>query len=91
MERSPDVLLLYGNNLFLAILAVMDCEYKEILHTHIVPLWQSVVEWELYQLGFKTRQGSVNPKYDLHSIYSNLMNRVRILPRLNLPEQVLSK
>ena len=91
MERSPDVLLLYGNNLFLAILAVLDYEYKEIQHTHVVLLWQSVVEWELYQLGFKVLQGSVNSKYDLHSIYSNLMNRVRILPRLSLPEQVLSK
>jgi len=91
LERSPDVLLLYGNNLFLAILAVLDCEYKEILHTHVVPLWQSVVEWELYQLGFKAQQGSVNSKYDLHSIYSNLMNRVRTLHKLNLPEQVLSK
>jgi len=91
LERNPDALLLYGNNLFLAILAVLDCEYREILHTHVVPLWQSVVEWELYQLGFKVQQGSVNSKYDLHSIYSNLMNRVRTLPNLNLPEQVLSK
>lgn len=91
LKKNPDVLLLYGNNLFLAILALLDCEYKEILHTHVVPLWQSVVEWELYQLGFKTQQGLVNSKYDIHSIYSNLMNRVRILPKLNLPEQVLSK
>ncbi|MGY5879046.1 MAG: hypothetical protein RTV31_02295 [Candidatus Thorarchaeota archaeon] len=91
LETSPDVLLLYGNNLFLTILAVLDCEYKEIQHTHVVPLWQSVVEWELYQLGFKAQQGSVNSKYDLHSIYSNLMNRVRMLPKLNLPEQVLSE
>ncbi|MHA1287877.1 MAG: hypothetical protein ACTSPB_10790, partial [Candidatus Thorarchaeota archaeon] len=91
LESSPDVLLLYGNNLFLIILAVVDCEYKGIVHTHLVPLWQSVIEWELYQLGFKAQRGSVNSKYDLHSIYSNLMNRVRILSNLNLPEQALSE
>ena len=91
LKKSPEVLLLYGNNLFLTIVAVLDCGYKEILHAHVVPLWQSVVEWELYQLGFKAEQGSVNSKYDIHSIYSNLMNRVKTFPKLNLPEQVLSK
>ncbi len=91
LGRSPDVLLLYGNNLFLAILAVLHSEYNEVMHTHVVPLWQSVVEWELYQIGFKAQQGSVNSKYDLHSIYSNLMNRARMLPALGIPEHVLSK
>ncbi len=91
LGRSPDALLLYGNNLFLAILAVLHSEYNEVMHTHVVPLWQSVVEWELYQIGFKAQQGSVNSKYDLHSIYSNLMNRARMLPALSLPEYVLTK
>ncbi len=91
LERSPDVLLLYGNNLFLVILAVLDREYNEVMHTHVVPLWQSVVEWEMYQLGFKAQQGSVISKYDLHSIYSNLMNRARLLSALGIPEHVLSK
>jgi hypothetical protein len=89
-ERSPDVLLLYGNNLFLTVLAVMDCVYNEILHHHVVPLWQSVVEWELYQLGFKVQKGIANSKYDIHSIYSNLVARARILPTLNLPDRILS-
>jgi hypothetical protein len=89
-ERSPDALLLYGNNLFLAVLAVMDCVYHEVLNTHVIPLWQSIVEWELYQLGFRTEQGTVTSKYDIHSIYSNLLARARMLPTLDLPEHVLS-
>ncbi|TFG99704.1 hypothetical protein E4H12_01730 [Candidatus Thorarchaeota archaeon] len=88
LERNPDVLQLYGNNLFLVFLAVLDSELR---HSYIVPLWQSVVEWELYQLGFKPLQGSVHSKYDLHSIYSNLMNRASILSTLSLPEFTLTK
>jgi hypothetical protein len=89
-ERSPDVLLLYGNNLFLVVLAVMDCVYNEVLNTHAIPLWQSIVEWQLYQLGFRTEQGTVTSKYDIYSIYSNLLTRAKILPILDLPEHVLS-
>ncbi len=90
LESSPDTLQLYGNNLFLLVLVVMDNVHKNVLHTHVVPLWQSVVEWELYQLGFKVQQGAVNSKYDLHSIYSNLMVRARTLPTLSLPDYALS-
>ena len=90
LKRTPDIPLLYGNNLFLTVLVVMENVHKKVLHRHIVPLWQSVVEWELYQLGFKTQQDLVQSKYDLHSIYSNLMTRARTLPTLGLSEHVLS-
>ncbi len=90
LKRTPDILLLYGNNLFLTVLVVMESVHKKVLHPHIVPLWQSVVEWELYQLGFKTQQDVVQSKYDLHSIYSNLIKRARTLPTLGLSEHSLS-
>ncbi|TFH04099.1 MAG: hypothetical protein E4H14_15460, partial [Candidatus Thorarchaeota archaeon] len=90
-EQNPEVLQLYGNNLFLAILAVLDNEYNDTLLSYVVPLWQSVVEWELYQLGFKPRQEGVVSKYDFHSIYSHLTNRAKTLTTLNLPEIILSK
>ncbi len=90
LERSPDILLLYGNNLFLLVLAVMESVHKNVLHPHVIPLWQSVVEWELYQLGFKTQRDTVQSKYDLHSMYSNLMTRARTLPTLGLSDHALS-
>ncbi len=90
LDRSPDVLLLYGNNLFLTVLAVLDTLYESILHSHVIPLWQSVVEWELYQLGFKAQQGTVTAKYDLHALHSNLITRAKTLLTLSLPESVLS-
>ncbi len=90
LKMTPDILLLYGNNLFLTVLAVMENMHKKVLHPHIVPLWQSVVEWELYQLGFKTQQDVVQSKYDLHSIYSNLIKRARTLSTLGLSEHSLS-
>lgn len=90
LKRTPDLLLLYGNNLFLTVLAVMESVYKKVLHLHVVPLWQSVVEWELSQLGFKTQQDIVKSKYDLHSMHSNLITRARTLPSLGLSEHALS-
>ena len=89
-KENPDVFLLYGNNLFLAVLAVMDTLYGTILHNNVVPLWQSVVEWELYQIGFKPQQESVKTKYDLYSLYSNLIARAKTLPTLSIPEIAIS-
>ncbi|MGY5855819.1 MAG: hypothetical protein RTS72_04415 [Candidatus Thorarchaeota archaeon] len=89
-KETPDVLLLYGNNLFLTVLAVMDTLYASPIHSYVVPLWQSVVEWELYQLGFKTHQELVTSKYDLHSLYSNLIARAKTLSALSLPEISIS-
>jgi hypothetical protein len=88
-KDNPDVLLLYGNNLFLIAVAVLDMLYGTILHSHVIPLLQSVVEWELYQLGFKPRE-SARSKYDLYSLFSNLIARARTLSNLSLPETTIS-
>jgi len=91
MEENPDVLLLYGNNLLLVLFAVMEKVYGEISTSHALYLWESVVEWELYQLGFKAQQSSVVSKYDIHAIFSNLMLRARNLHKLGLPKHTLAK
>jgi len=90
LKKSPDILQLYGNNLFLLVLAVLDSVHGNALHIHVIPLWQSVVEWELYQMGFKPQQDTVTTKYDIHSLHSNLMTRARTLPTLDLPDHSLS-
>ncbi|MHA1883336.1 MAG: hypothetical protein ACTSUO_09875 [Candidatus Thorarchaeota archaeon] len=87
---NPDVLLLYGTNLFLAMCAVMEEVYGEISVIHAAYLFESIVEWELYQLGFKAQQEIVLSKYDFHVVYSNLVVRAKNLPGLRLPERILT-
>ncbi|MHA2023233.1 MAG: hypothetical protein ACTSWQ_06195 [Candidatus Thorarchaeota archaeon] len=91
MEENPDALLLYGNNILLVLFAVMEKIYGDISTSHALYLWESVVEWELYQIGFKAQQSSVVSKYDIHAIFSNLMLRAKNLHRLGLPKHALAK
>ncbi len=90
-EENPDVLLLYGNNLFLAVLAIMENVYEYYSPSYGTYLWETVVEWELYQLGFKAQQGPVISKYDFQAIVSNLNLRAMNLPHLRLPKHALVK
>ncbi|MHA1138033.1 MAG: hypothetical protein ACTSSE_16255 [Candidatus Thorarchaeota archaeon] len=80
IEQTPDVMELYGNNLFLTICAVLH---------ELVPidqqlgmatqLWSVVAEWVPYQLGFNPHQTRARSKYDLQAIHSNLRVRTRTL------------
>ncbi|MGY5875108.1 MAG: hypothetical protein RTU30_05140 [Candidatus Thorarchaeota archaeon] len=88
MERTEDIFLLYGNNLFLAVLAAlgdMDISLVE-------PLWNSVAEWTFYQLGMNMQESdSSRTVYNLQAILSNLKSRVKTLSQLSLPEKSVSK
>ena len=80
LEQTPDVLELYGNNLFLTICAVL----QELVHVDqqlgmAIQLWAIVAEWVPYQLGFNTQQTQVRSKYDLQAIHSNLRERTKFL------------
>ncbi len=80
LEQTPDVLELYGNNLFLTICAVLQ---------ELVPidqqlgmatqLWSIVAEWIPYQLSFNAQQTQARSKYDLQAIHSNLRVRAKLL------------
>lgn len=88
MERNPDVLELYGNNLFLTICGVVE-ELASIEHhsSAVRLLWSAVAEWIPYQLGFNTQRDAVQTKYDLQAIHSNLRHRTRILLAKSTPLQ----
>jgi len=80
IEQTPDVLELYGNNLFLTICAVLEeLVSDEQRLTIAMQLWSAVAQWVPYQLGFKTQKTMVRSKYDLQAIHSNLRVRTRLL------------
>jgi hypothetical protein len=83
LEAAPDILLLYGNNLFLAVLAAMEDRNQGIVE----PLWNSIGEWTLYQLGMTTQDTRSKSVYSFQAILSNLRTRTKTLSQLNLPER----
>ncbi len=77
LRSEEHLLLLYGNNLVLLVMSVMDRLGLRDDGTARA-LWSSIGEWELYQLGIvPDRQWKT--KYDVHALYSNLMSRARVL------------
>ena len=87
IDWNPDVLELYGNNLFLTICAVIEELVPVKLQSSVAcRLWSVVVEWIPYQLGFERQKGAVQTKYDLQAIHSNLRHRARAL--LDIPASV---
>ncbi|MFQ5833335.1 MAG: hypothetical protein ACE5H4_11570, partial [Candidatus Thorarchaeota archaeon] len=87
MEMTPDVLLLYGNNLFLAVLAALEDRSPSIAEH----LWPSVAEWTLYQLGMNMEDGESRSVYSYQAILSNLRTRAMTLAQLNLPERTIQQ
>jgi hypothetical protein len=80
LDKNREILTVYGLNLFLAVYSVLD----EIMGDHKSPaalyLWSSIGEWELHQMGFRTRDVTGYEswsKYDFHAVYSNLQRRAR--------------
>ncbi|MBN2229863.1 MAG: hypothetical protein JW779_09745 [Candidatus Thorarchaeota archaeon] len=86
LNQTPDLLELYGNNLMLTILVVVqNLVPAELTMSVANKLWIAVMEWELYQLGFKPQQSEVRTRYDLQAIYANLCQRTMFL-RDRIPE-----
>ncbi|MHA2117971.1 MAG: hypothetical protein ACW98J_03545, partial [Candidatus Thorarchaeota archaeon] len=83
LEATPDILFLYGNNLFLAVLAALGDE-NQGLAKH---LWNSIGEWTFYQFGMNTQDSRSKSVYSFQAILSNIRTRTKTLPQLNLPER----
>ena len=80
LEQTPDILELYGNNLFLIVCAVLiELVPVDQQLGMATQLWPIVAEWVPYQLGFNTQQTQVHSKYDLQAIHSNLRERTKFL------------
>ena len=80
-ELCPDILSLYGNNLFLALLTVLKTHSLAPSGVHVTPLWESMAEWQLYQMGFRPADQTeeiARSQYDFQFIYSGLIFRAQL-------------
>jgi len=86
--------MLYGNNLLLAVFAVAERIFGDILSPLVIHLWSAVAEWQLYQMGFRPKdshQSEAVSRYDFQAIYSNLLRRAKALrgiPRPSKPQLI---
>jgi hypothetical protein len=79
---NPRLTHMYGNNLFLAVMAAIRELYGTNVSSSAIDLWRVVSEWQLVQLGFQRDLSSKLAelsKYDFHAIYANLLWRTRTL------------
>jgi hypothetical protein len=83
LEQNPDLLTLYGNNLFLAVLAALGENSLSLAE----PLWNSVAEWTFRQIGMNVQDDETKSVYSFQAVLSNLRSRVKTLTQLNLPEK----
>ena len=88
-EICPDILTLYGNNLFLALLTVIKTQSLKPSESLITALWESMAEWQLYQMGFRPvdrAEGIAQSQYDFQFIFSKLNLRAENLQDELQPE-----
>lgn len=75
---NPELLELYGMNLFLAVLSVADRVLRDHESIHCLDLWSSVARWQLYQIGFRQQDDDeFEHRYDFQAIHSNLTWRAK--------------
>ena len=83
MDKSPDLMMVYGNGLFLLVLAVR--KKQKVLakwQPYLVTLWESIASWQLVHMGFVPSEQSelgLRSKYDLAKLWSNLLWRAEWL------------
>lgn len=76
IKRNADVLHLYGNNLFLAVLVVLGGRGLSVAER----LWNSIAEWMFYQLGMKNHDDKIRWVYSFQAIISSLRTHVETFP-----------
>ncbi len=88
LESRPYVVLLYGNYLFLLLMALTR-KYPDLRIDQIQRLWLVVKSWHLRQIGFYMRDvtGMSRPKFDVRAVWSNLCKRASVLSQIPLPVQ----
>ncbi len=88
IETRPDLPFLYGNYLFLLLLAVTR-SHTPLNASAARRLWEAVEPWILVQLGLTFDKESVErtgrPKFDIRAIWSNLRKRVAFLSKCPVP------
>jgi len=75
---NPEILELYGMNLFLAIVSVADKILKNVEPYVCKTLWPAIARWQFYQMGFEQEDdGTFEQRYDFQTIHSNLLWRAK--------------
>ncbi len=91
-ELCPEIISLYGNNLFLALLTVIKTRALKLSESLVTVLWESMVEWQLYQMGFRPvdhAEETAKSQYDFQFIYSRLMMRAEHLKDTTPPQTLI--
>lgn len=76
-QYNPELLELYGMNLFLAIASIADTILKKVEPSICKILWDAVVRWQFYQMGFEKDDDDQEQRYDFQTIHSNLVWRAQ--------------
>lgn len=88
LGHSPELLELYGMNLFLGILDVASRVLRDVESTRSNVLWSSVALWQLYQIGFRQQNDrEFEHRYDFQAIHSNLTWRAKQMKKGSLREK----
>ncbi|MHA2176767.1 MAG: hypothetical protein ACXAAK_00310, partial [Candidatus Thorarchaeota archaeon] len=75
---NPELLELYGMNLFLAIASVTDRVLTKVEPSICKSLWAAVTRWQFYQMGFEQDDDvTFKTRYDFQTIHANLIWRAR--------------
>ncbi|MFW9812344.1 MAG: hypothetical protein ACFFF9_07780 [Candidatus Thorarchaeota archaeon] len=78
LGHNPELMDLYGMNLFLGVLDVATRVLRDAESPHCNDLWSSVARWQLYQIGFRQQdEGEFEHRYDFQAIHSNLTWRAK--------------
>ena len=91
LESRPHVATLYGNHLFLFLVAIRVV-HPEVDDADMETLWEVLRPWQLHHLGFELRDKSERerliPKFGMRSVWSNLNKRGKELVATPVQTQV---
>ncbi|MHA1495892.1 MAG: hypothetical protein ACTSRQ_17995, partial [Candidatus Thorarchaeota archaeon] len=77
-QYNPELLELYGMNLFLSIASVVDRVLKKVESSICKSLWTAVARWQFYQIGFEPEPNKFSDqRYDFQTIHANLVWRAQ--------------
>jgi len=82
LHHKTDIMTLYGNNLFLLVLATAKIYLHDAESPIVIDLWNAVAEWQLIQMGFRPDieiEQIMKPRYDFLALLSNISWRARVL------------
>ncbi|MHA2022888.1 MAG: hypothetical protein ACTSWQ_04425, partial [Candidatus Thorarchaeota archaeon] len=82
-QYNPELLELYGMNLFLGIASVTDRVLKKVEPSVCKSLWATIAGWQFYQMGFDLEEDKTHEqRYDFQTIHANLLWRAKQMKKI---------